>query len=76
MHLLDTTEVPTSCVVGRGQREGNQISFLFEYEDARFFNDFIWDQTQDTWSFQQTFEDNGQTKIFAEKKMVRHSDKR
>ena len=30
MHLLDTSEIPTECVMGRGIRSENELPFLFE----------------------------------------------
>lgn len=71
MHLLDTTEVPTACVVGLGRRDGHRIPFLFQYGDTPFTNTFSWDAEQDRWTFLQTYEEDGEAKVFATKEMVR-----
>lgn len=73
MHLLDTTEVPTACVVGLGRRNGNRLPFLFAYGDTPFTNTFIWLPQQGSWRFLQTYEENGRTHTFAEKEMTRLS---
>jgi len=73
MHLLDTTEVPVECTVGRAKREGNSLPFLFEYGDMRFFNVFTWYPEKDRWSFRQSFDEDGDTRLFALKEMVRRS---
>jgi hypothetical protein len=71
MHLLDTTEVPTACVVGLGRREGNRIGFLFAYGETAFTNALSWQPERDTWRFLQTYEEDGETKTFATKEMTR-----
>lgn len=71
MHLLDTTEVPTRCVVGLGRRDGDRIRFLFEYEGTRFFNTLIRREDKDVWQFLQTYEDEGKVRTFATKEMTR-----
>jgi hypothetical protein len=73
LHLLDTTEVPLNCVVGRGKRNGDSIPFLFEYGDTKFFNVFAWDSDENTWSFHQTFEEDGKIKMFAHKEMTKNT---
>lgn len=73
MHLLDTTEVPTECVMGRGKREGNSIPFVFEYGTTNFCNTFVWHPERDSWSFRQTYEEDGTSKTFATKEMTRMS---
>lgn len=73
MHLLDTTEIPTECVMGLGRREGNSIPFLFEYGQTPFTNTFTWHPDRDSWSFVQTYEEDGQQRVFAEKEMTRVS---
>ena len=71
MHLLDTTEVPTECVMGVGRREGNSIPFVFKYGQTEFTNTFTWQPEQDGWRFRQTYVEDGETKVFAEKEMTR-----
>lgn len=71
LHLLDTTEVPTECVMGLGRREGQSIAFRFVYPDAAFTNRFTWVPEPGRWDFLQTFEAQGQTKTFATKEMTR-----
>ncbi|MGD8865527.1 MAG: hypothetical protein PVI81_08040 [Anaerolineales bacterium] len=67
MHLLDTTEVPVDCVVGRGVLEENRIAFRFEYEDTPFLYEFKWAPGARTWDLVQTFELDGKTNTFATK---------
>lgn len=71
LHLLDTTEVPTECVMGMGRREGQSIAFRFAYPDAVFTNKFTWVPEQDRWRFLQTSESEGKTETFAMKEMTR-----
>lgn len=71
MHLLDTTEVPLNCVMGTGMRQANELPFIFEYGKTKFWNRFVWHPDTDSWSFIQSFEERGETKIFATKEMVR-----
>lgn len=71
MHLLDTTEVPINCIVGLGRRQGNSIPFQFAYSKGEFLNSFTWNPEQESWSFQQTYEEGGETKTFATKQMTR-----
>ncbi len=71
LHLLDTTEVPTDCVVGRAKLKANSLAFLFNYEDADFYNVFTWHPGEQKWLFQQSSEKDGEKKIFAVKEMVR-----
>lgn len=71
LYLLDTTEVPLDCVVGRGLRAGNRIPFLFEYPEAPFYNTFIWLPEQNRWRMEQTYEEAGELKTFAVKELRR-----
>ena len=71
LHLLDTFGVATACVVGRGRREGNVVAFVFDYEGGPFTNRFIWEADNDAWRFEQTYLDDGQTRVFATKQMTR-----
>ncbi|MGD2058581.1 MAG: hypothetical protein PVI04_07585 [Anaerolineales bacterium] len=71
MHLLDTTEVPTECTVGRGVLEGNRVIFRFDYEDTPFLYTFEYDPTHDRWHLPQTYEQDGELKSFAVKEMTR-----
>lgn len=71
MHLLDTTDIPLNCVMGTGTRQANDLPFLFEYGQTRFWNRFAWHPDTDSWSFIQSFEEAGETKLFATKVMVR-----
>ncbi len=73
MHLLDTTEVPNECVVGRGRRQGDSIPFLFDYGSTRFLYVFSWHPDRDSWSFRQTYEKDGETKESATKELTRVS---
>jgi len=73
MHLLDTTEVPLECAVGLAIRAGNKLPFRFNYGGTNFFNIFDYDPAVARWSFMQTYEEDGQTKTFAVKTMVRTS---
>jgi len=74
MHLLDTTEVPLTCVVGRCQRQGNTLPFLFHYGETPFRNVFEWHPESGAWSFLQTLDEEGQTKVFASKRMTTTED--
>jgi hypothetical protein len=71
MLLLDTTEIPVSCVVGLGRRSGDSLPFLFEYGETRFYNTFTWHPGEDRWSFLQTSDTGGTIKAFATKGMTR-----
>ena len=71
MHLLDTTEVPTECTMGRGVQEGNRVTFRFEYKDTPFLYTFEYDPTHDRWHLPQTYEQDGELKSFAVKEMTR-----
>ena len=73
MHLLDTTEIPLECAMGRGQREGNEIAFTFRYGETDFINRFIWHPDRDSWRFEQTFDEMGEKRVFALKEMHRLS---
>ncbi|MGA9533743.1 MAG: DUF1579 family protein [Anaerolineales bacterium] len=71
MHLLDTTEVPTTCVLGRGRRDGDHVPFLFEYGDTDFFNTLSWYPERDAWTFHQTYREDGEVRTFATKELSR-----
>jgi hypothetical protein len=71
MHSLDTTEVPTDCVVGRAKFKDNSLAFQFEYEDADFYNVFSWRTGEEKWLFQQSTERDVGTSRFATKEMGR-----
>jgi len=73
MHLLDTTEVPTTCVLGRASREGDRLPFVFDYGAVQFINELSWNPDRDGWSFHQTIREEGATKTFARKLMSRIS---
>jgi hypothetical protein len=71
MHLLDTTEVPTTCAVGLGRRDGDRICFLFEYGGTRFLNTLVRRDAGDVWRFLQTYEEGDTMRTFAKKEMIR-----
>jgi len=74
MHLLDTTDIPLNCVMGTGTRQRNELPFLFEYGQTKFFNRFVWHPDTVSWTFIQSYEEAGEIKIFATKEMVRTPD--
>jgi hypothetical protein len=69
MHLLDTTEIPLTCAMGRCRRDANALPFLFEYGGSKFFNTFEWHPQTEHWSFLQTYEAADESHVFASKKM-------
>jgi hypothetical protein len=71
MHLLDTTGVALTCAVGVGQREGNAISFVFDYASGPFTNRFVWDERHDSWLMELTASHGEQRELFATKMMTR-----
>jgi hypothetical protein len=73
MHLLDTTEVPLTCDVGHGHRDGNDVAFAFKYGETPFINRFSWDPEAGRWTFLQTYQQDGETHVFATKEMRRAS---
>jgi hypothetical protein len=70
LHLLDTFGVGTECLVGLGQRRDNTIPFVFNYPSGPFTNTFIWNAADKSWSFKQSYIENGETKVFATKHMT------
>ena len=74
MHLLDTTEVPVDCVVGRGVLEDDRIVFRFDYEDTPFLYEFACDPQESRWDLLQTFEQEGLHKTFATKRLTKVFD--
>lgn len=70
MHLLDTTEVPIDCTVGRGVLENNRIVFRFDYEDKPFLYEFAWDGREHSWDLLQTYEQDGSVETFASKRLI------
>lgn len=73
MHLLDTTEVPMDCTVGRAQRLADSLPFLFQYEGTPFHNTFTWFPEPREWTSIQTYEQDGIMKTFATKRLSRHA---
>lgn len=72
LHLLDTFGVGTECIVGLGQSQGDTIPFVFNYPNGPFTNIFIWNEADESWTFEQTYLENRETKLFATKRMVRN----
>lgn len=71
MHLLDTTEVPTTCILGRANRVADRLPFVFDYGTIEFVNELRWHPDRDGWSFHQTYEEDGEMKTFARKELAR-----
>lgn len=76
LNLFDTFGVTSRPVPGLGKREGNTIRFVFVHDTGLFINVFTWHPKQHSWTMLLTSEEEGKTKIFAEKEMTpstRHS---
>ncbi len=71
LHLLDTFGVSGDCHVGRARRAGEALPFVFQYASGPFTNRFQWEADGPAWSFEQTYLQAGQTRVFATKRMVR-----
>ena len=71
MHLLDTFGAGYSRVIGLGKRDINTISFIFQYPEGPFVNRFIWEPDTQSWTFELTYEKDGQIHGFATKRMTR-----
>lgn len=71
MHLLDTTGVPTACVLGLAERKGDRLPFVFDYGAEEFTNELRWHPDIETWTFHQTYLADGVWKTFANKEMKR-----
>ena len=71
MHWLDTFGVGLTSIPGHGKREGNTISFVFEYRAGPFINKFIRDEADDAWLFEQFYFENDDWHTFAKKRMTR-----
>jgi hypothetical protein len=70
MHLLDTFGAGYSRVIGLGKREGNTIPFIFYYDDGPLTNRLIWESDTQSWTFELTYEQDGQFQTFATKRMT------
>jgi len=71
MHLLDTFGAGYSRVIGLGKRDGNSIPFVFQYPEGPFVNRLIWESGTQSWTFELTYERDGQVRTFATKHMKR-----
>ncbi len=71
LHLLDTFGAKYSRCLGTGKRAGNTIEFQFDYGGKPFRNVFKWHPDDGSWTFDLTYEEDGETKEFADKRMVR-----
>ncbi|HSM70744.1 MAG TPA: hypothetical protein VK851_04310 [Anaerolineales bacterium] len=71
MHLLDTFGAGFSRVIGLGKRDGNTIPFIFQYKEGPFMNRLIWESSTQSWTFELTYEQDGQVHTFATKHMTR-----
>jgi hypothetical protein len=50
-HWIDIYGGRTSETLGYGRRNGNAITFVFEYPDGPFHNTFTWNAGAKTWRF-------------------------
>jgi Protein of unknown function (DUF1579) len=71
MHLLDTYGPRFSRTLGIGERQGNRISFVFEYDGGPFTNTFTWHADSEEWTFDLIFLEDGAVHTFATKCMSR-----
>jgi hypothetical protein len=71
MHLLDTFGVSVHPVPGIGNREGDSIPFVFQYEPGPFTNTFSWDETAGTWTHHLVSHAGGTPETFATKHLTR-----
>ncbi len=56
-HWLDIFGGRFSETIGYGQRNGDEIDFVFEYPDAPFRTSFLWDAAHGQWRWQMTQKD-------------------
>lgn len=71
LNLFDTFGVTSKPVPGVGKLGGNTIRFVFSHDTGLFINVFTWHPEQHSWTMLLTFEEEGKTKVFAEKEMAR-----
>ena len=69
MHLLDTYGARHSRTLGIGERQGDRLSFVFEYDGGPFTNTFTWHADNEEWMFDRTFLEDGAVHTFATKRM-------
>lgn len=71
-HLFDTYGGNYSEILGRGEREGNKITYEFRYEAGPFRNEFIYDEKADSWRMVLRQQSGiGEWELFAEKRLRR-----
>lgn len=70
LNLFDTFGVTSRPVPGLGKRGGNTIRFVFSHDAGPFVNAFTWHPKECSWTMLLTSEENGKTKVFAEKQMT------
>lgn len=71
LHLLDTFGAGLECNVGLARRDGDALPFVFQYASGPFTHRFQWEAAGPAWSFEQTYRQDGQTRVFATQRMVR-----
>ena len=67
LHLFDTYGVSSKPVPGVGKREGNSLSFKFDYEGGPWLNTFTWLPERKAWKNVITYHQDGKETTFAEK---------
>ncbi len=70
LNLFDTFGVTSKPVPGVGKLRGNTIRFVFSHHTGPFTNVFTWHPKQHSWTMLLTSEEEGKTKVFAEKEMT------
>jgi hypothetical protein len=65
VHWLDVYGGKFSAM-GTGQREGDSIAFVFQYDDGPFYNTFKWNAAAQTWTFtMESAGKDGKRELFA-----------
>jgi hypothetical protein len=76
MHLLDVFGPEYSKTLGVGTRDGDAITFTFDYPGDPFRARYALDRARKTWAVTITHKDkSGDWKLFAEKRLVRPAGK-
>jgi hypothetical protein len=77
MHLLDVFGAEYSKTLGVGVRDGDAITFVFEYPDRPFSARYAWNAAERVWNITITYRDKtGVRRLFAEKRLKRATDSR
>lgn len=70
-HLFDSFGVSDKYRFGTGKLDSNFVRFTFAYETGTFYNTFSWDAGKQEWTMTLTYEQEGEEKVFAVKRLAR-----